>query len=186
MSERIDQLNSLLAPLLADIGLELWGIEFAPSHTRAVLRVYIDVADRHVGIEDCERASREISALLDVEDPIQGQYVLEVSSPGFERPLFGPAHYARYVGERVKLQLSLPMSGRRRFFGPLLSVDGERSLTLEQDGMPVEIPFGMIQSGKLNPDFEQWRQVQIVDEGDDPHASPSPAGGERRPRRDRH
>ncbi|MGN6706608.1 MAG: ribosome maturation factor RimP, partial [Rhodanobacter sp.] len=96
--------------VLADLGLECIGVEFSPSQGQSTLRVYLDIpggaaaADgerREVGIEDCEAASRELSALLDVEDPIPGHYVLEVSSPGLDRPLFTAAQFARVAGQEV-------------------------------------------------------------------------------------
>jgi ribosome maturation factor RimP len=92
-----EEMTALLAPAIGDLGLELVGIEFSPGHGGSLLRVYVDVADRPVTIDDCERASREISALLDVNDPVAGRYTLEVSSPGLDRPLFTPAHFERFV-----------------------------------------------------------------------------------------
>ena len=90
---REEELNALLAPPIADLGLELVGIEFSPGHGGSLLRVYVDAPGRPVTIDDCERASREISALLDVNDPVAGRYTLEVSSPGLDRPLFTPAQF---------------------------------------------------------------------------------------------
>src|SRR3546814_5761928 len=92
----------------------LFRSEYLPTSGRSLLRVYFNVADRHVGIEDCERASREISAAMDVHDPISGEYTLEVSSPGIDRPLYTPAQFALYVGQQIKLSLRLPQDGRRR------------------------------------------------------------------------
>jgi len=147
-----EELNALLAPLIADLGLELVGIEFSPGHGGSLLRVYIDVADRPVTIDDCERASREISAALDVNDPVAGRYTLEVSSPGLDRPLFTPAHFERFIGQSVKINVNLPLEGRRRFHGTIKEIDGDR-IVIEQDGVPVSIVHSNIAKARLAPDY---------------------------------
>lgn len=146
------QLTELLTPLLQDMGLGLWGVEYAAGTGNGLLRVYIDAEDRAVGVDDCESASREISALLDVNDPIPGRYTLEVSSPGVDRLLFTPAQFARYVGEDARLTLTLPVEGRRRFQGKLVAVDGDR-ITIRQDGNDVTLVHAAIQSARLQPDY---------------------------------
>ncbi len=146
------ELNELLAPAIADLGLELVGIEFSTSAGGSLLRVYIDEPERGITIDDCERASREISALLDVNDPVAGRYTLEVSSPGLERPLFTLEHFARFLGEQAKITVNLPLDGRRRFQGAIRSVDGER-ITIDQDGTPVEIAHANIAKARLVPDY---------------------------------
>ncbi|NBB92557.1 MAG: ribosome maturation factor RimP, partial [Gammaproteobacteria bacterium] len=83
-----DKLEALLAPLVADLGYEFVGIEYQSNPKNRLIRLYIDRPEEGIGVEDCERVSHEVSALLDVEDPVSGQYTLEVSSPGIERPLF--------------------------------------------------------------------------------------------------
>ncbi|GAA0704965.1 ribosome maturation factor RimP [Dokdonella soli] len=147
-----EELNELLTPAIADLGLELVGIEFSPNAGGSLLRVYIDEPERGVTIDDCERASREISALLDVNDPVAGRYTLEVSSPGLERPLFTPEHFARFLGEQVKINVNLPLDGRRRFQGPIKAVEGDR-ITIEQDGTPVSIAHANIAKARLVPDY---------------------------------
>jgi ribosome maturation factor RimP len=147
-----EDLNALLAPLIADLGLELVGIEFSPGRGGSLLRVYVDAPQRPVTIDDCERASREISAALDVNDPVAGRYTLEVSSPGLDRPLFTPAHFERFVGEAVKINVNLPLDGRRRFHGTIKSVDGDR-ITIDQDGEPVAIVHANIAKARLAPDY---------------------------------
>jgi ribosome maturation factor RimP len=114
------------------LGLELLGVEFAPSAGNSMLRLYIDVEGRAVGIEDCESVSREVSALLDVNDPIASEYTLEVSSPGIDRPLFGAAQFARFLGEQAKLSLRVPMEGRRRLQGRIARVEGDRVTIAEE------------------------------------------------------
>ncbi len=146
------ELNELLAPTIADLGLELVGIEFSPNSGSSLLRVYIDEPERGVTIEDCERVSREISALLDVNDPVSGRYTLEVSSPGLERPLFTLEHFARFVGEPAKVSVNLPLDGRRRFQGRILAVEGDR-IVIEQDGKPVAIAHANVAKAQLVPDY---------------------------------
>ena len=151
--------------VLADIGLECIGVEFTPSHGQSTLRVYVDLLDRsapapaadgekrrEVGIEDCETASRELSALLDVEDPIPGHYVLEVSSPGLDRPLFTSAQFAKASGQEVKILLKAPLEGRRRLRGKLISVDGE-SIVLEAEGRTYEFEHALVESARVVPDW---------------------------------
>ncbi len=146
------ELNQLLAPVIADLGLEFVGIEFSSSASGSLLRVYIDEPERGITIDDCERASREISALLDVNDPVAGRYTLEVSSPGLERPLFTPEHFTRFLGEQVKVSVNLPIDGRRRFQGAIAAVEGDR-ITIEQDGKPVAIAHANIAKARLVPDY---------------------------------
>jgi len=121
-------------------------------------RLYIDVdaasaaQGRVVGIEECEAVSREVSALLDVEDPISGHYTLEVSSPGLDRPLFTAPQFARFAGEAVKLTLRVPQAGRRRVQGRIVSVEGE-AVSLDVEGTPVVIDMDNIDKARLVPDW---------------------------------
>jgi ribosome maturation factor RimP len=147
-----EELSQLLQPAIAGLGLELVGIEFSTGAAGSLLRVYIDESERGVTIDDCERASREISALLDVNDPVAGRYTLEVSSPGLERPLFTPAHFERFAGEQVKITVNLPIDGRRRFQGRIDAVDADR-VTIEQDGKAVAIAHANIAKARLVPDY---------------------------------
>ena len=149
---RNEELTELLAPVVADMGLECLGVEYSPSHGNGLVRVYIDAADRAVTVDDCEAVSRQVSAILDVSDPIQGRYTLEVSSPGLDRPLYTPAQFARWIGSAAKVELNLPLNGRRRFQGPILKVDGA-TIVLEQDGAEVAIAAGNVHKAKLVPDF---------------------------------
>ena len=168
-----EQLSELLTPAIADLGLELVGIEYSSHAAGSVLRVYIDEPERGVTIEDCERASREISALLDVNDPVAGHYTLEVSSPGLERPLFTPEHFARFVGHPVKINVNLPLDGRRRFQGTVQAVEGDR-ITIDQDGNAVTIVHANIGRARLLPDYAALGM---------PQARPEPEGLERPARR---
>lgn len=146
------QLDDLLTPLVADLGLELWGIEFNPGAGNSLLRVYIEAIDRPVSVEDCEAVSRELSALLDVNDPIPGHYTLEVSSPGIDRLLFTPAQFARHVGDSVKLTLNIAVEGRKRYQGPITSVVDDR-ITIQQDGVEVGVAHANIHVARIAPDY---------------------------------
>jgi len=133
------------------LGYELVGVEYHPQGRRSLLRVYIDTPEG-VNVDDCERASRQISSALDVDDPIHGNYVLEVSSPGLDRPLFTAEHFQRYAGNRVKLKVSPPLEGRRNFSGVLKGLR-DNAVVVEQDDEEVEIPLHLIERAKLVPEF---------------------------------
>lgn len=153
MSQKQHEIEALITPAIQALGLELLGAEYIASASSALLRIYIDAPGRLVTIEDCEVVSREVSALLDVHDPIEAHYTLEVSSPGIARPLFQPAHFARFAGDVAKLTVDLPIDGRRRFQGPILAVEGD-VIVLEQDGVPVRIAHQNITKARLAPVFE--------------------------------
>jgi ribosome maturation factor RimP len=152
LSMRNQELTELLAPVVADLGLECLGVEYSPSHGNSLVRVYIDAPERAVTVEDCEAASRQISATLDVNDPIQGRYTLEVSSPGLDRPLFTPEQFARFIGQSAKLETNLAINGRRRFNGAIRGVEGD-TIVMEQDGVDVRIAHDNVHKAKLVPDF---------------------------------
>jgi len=105
-----------------------------------------------IGIDDCERVSHEVSALLDVEDPIPTAYTLEVSSPGSDRVLRTKAHYDRFAGSRVHVELKAPREGRRRYTGTLKSVS-DAGIELEVDRQPVSVPFDEIEKARLAPEI---------------------------------
>jgi len=146
-----ERLTRLVEPVVVGLGYELVGVEF-DSHQR-VLRVYIDSAAGIV-IDDCSKVSHQLSGVLDVEDPIPGNYQLEVSSPGMDRPLFTPAHFQRFQGSLVRLQLLRPIEGRRRFKARLMGMEGENVL-LQEDDTAFAIPFESIDKARIVPEFEQ-------------------------------
>ena len=142
-----ERLIALMEPLLGRLGYELVELEYQPGRAQSVVRVFIDRPEG-IGLDDCERVSREISALLDVEDPIPTAYTLEVSSPGFDRVLRTQAHFGRFVGSRVFVELKAPREGRRRYTGQLLSVD-DAGIAVEVDRERVEIAFSEISKARL-------------------------------------
>ncbi|WP_295363976.1 ribosome maturation factor RimP [Arenimonas sp.] len=152
MTGKATEICELLEPTVSALGLELLGAEFAPTGNSAMLRLYIDAPGRHVAIEDCEAVSREVSAVLDVEDPITSAYTLEVSSPGIDRPLFTPAQFARFTGEQAKLALRLPVDGRRRFQARIVRVEGDK-IVLDFDGREMVVAHANIEKARLVPDL---------------------------------
>jgi ribosome maturation factor RimP len=143
-----ERLIALIEPLAERLGYELVDLEYASGRTNATVRLFID-QPQGVGLDDCERMSRETSALLDVEDPIPTAYTLEVSSPGFDRVLRTQAHFGRFVGSRIFVELKAPRDGRRRYTGTLLSV-GDAGIELEVDREKVSVPFGEIGKARLS------------------------------------
>lgn len=148
------ELTNLLTPVVADLGLECLGVEYSPSQGNALVRVYIDASGRAVTVDDCEAVSRQVSATLDVNDPIPSRYTLEVSSPGLDRPLYTPEQFARVAGQAAKVETNLAIAGRRRFQGPILAVEGG-DVVLEQDGSPVRIAHANIHKAKLAPQYDE-------------------------------
>lgn len=149
MSQRLLQ---VLEPVVEDLGFELWHLELEGAGGNRLLRLYID-APEGVQLEDCERVSHEVSATLDVADPLPGAYRLEVSSPGLDRPLVKPEHFRRFLGERAKVTLYAPIEGRRRFIGVLHGLDDE-AVRLECDGEVVTLPYATIAKARLVPEFD--------------------------------
>ncbi|MEE4295130.1 MAG: ribosome maturation factor RimP [Wenzhouxiangella sp.] len=148
-----DRLQTLLEPVIEDLGYELVGIEYQSNPKNRVVRVFIDQEPDGIGVEDCERVSREVSALMDVEEPVPGQYTLEVSSPGVERPLFTGQHFARFVGETAAVQLAVPVNNRRRFKGIIVAADDDQVI-LEVDGQRIELGIADVARAHLAPDLE--------------------------------
>ena len=144
-----DKLLGLLEPVVSGLGYELLDIEFSSAGRSSLVRVYIDRTDANgIGLDDCERASRAIGATLDAVDPIGHEYRLEVSSPGFDRPLRTAEHFARFAGSEARIELALPLEGRRRFRGRLGSVD-EGNVTIEVDRKEWKLPLAGISKARL-------------------------------------
>ena len=152
MSSKLEQLQALIAPVVEALGYECWGIEFLSQGRHSLLRVYIDHADG-VQIDDCEKVSRQVSGVLDVEDPIPSEYTLEVSSPGMDRPLFSLAQFAAHAGEQVKIRLRSSFEGRRNFQGLLRNVEGEDVVVLVDDHEFL-LPIELIDKANIIPRFD--------------------------------
>ena len=146
------KLTILLQPLVEDLGYEFVGLERSSNPKNPVLVVYIDTPDG-IAVEDCERVSREVAALLDVEDPIPGQYRLEVSSPGLDRPLFTLEHFKQFTGAVAQISLYAPQDGRRKFKGEILGTDVGQ-VKIDQDGVEVTLPLDNIAKARLVPDYD--------------------------------
>lgn len=156
-SETMDRLWEMVDPLAAGVGLEVVDIELRhEGRSGRVLRVYLDKVEKQdenevPGLEELSRVSRELSDILDVYDVVEGAYTLEISSPGVNRPLRKPEHFARCVGQKVRVQTGEMIGGRKRFLGFLHGTAGDGVVVL-QDGREVFIPFGLIV--KANVEYE--------------------------------
>ena len=184
MADKATQLTQLLAPTVEALGLELLGIEYLTAPGGALVRIYIDVpASAEVGqadpegeggqgvtIEHCEAVSREVSAQLDVEDPISGNYTLEVSSPGIDRPLFNVAQFAQFQGETAKVGLKLPQDGRRRLTGRITSVEGD-TVTFDVDGNVFTVQADNIEKARVVPDWAALGLAASKDKKDNGRAT---------------
>lgn len=153
MASKQELLTQLITPVVESLGCELWGLDYLTQGRYTTLRIYIDSA-QGVSLEECEKVSRQVSAVLDVEDPIDGEYTLEVSSPGLDRPLFTEAHYARYLGETVSLRLRIAQAGRRRFKGVVEKVEAGQ-LQILVDNQSVSIAIDAIDKGNLEPRYDE-------------------------------
>lgn len=144
-----EELTRLLEPTVEGLGYELSDLELRLGGPEGLVRVFID-KEGGVGLEDCEQVSRQISAVLDVEDPLPGHYVLEVSSPGLDRKLTKPAHFRRFIGEEIRVQMRFPVDGRRKFRGRLAAVN-EETIDMQVDGQDFRLPMATIESARLVP-----------------------------------
>ena len=141
---------ALLAPVVADLGFELWGLERVSAPGRSLLRIYIDSA-AGISVDDCARVSRRVAGVLDVEDPIRGPYDLEVSSPGLDRLLFPPAQFERYAGRAVRLRLRAKLRGQRRVAGTIGRVSQEM-IEIATGEERHEVPMDLIEQARLVPE----------------------------------
>lgn len=146
-----DQLIELLEPIVVGLGYELWELEYGTRPGGGLLRLYIDSPDG-ISVDDCERVSRAVSETMDVADPITHEYTLEVSSPGLDRVLRTRKHFVQFTGERVRLEMSQAVNGRKRFAGRLTEV-GDDEITLDVDGATVRLPIAAIHKARVAPDL---------------------------------
>lgn len=143
----VDSVRRLIEPAVAGLGYELVGVEYLPNRRGSTLRIYIDKPGG-VGVDDCALVSQQVSGVLDVEDPIPGQYNLEVSSPGLNRPVFKPGDYDRFAGERIRVRLTGLREGRRKITGSLVGLrDG--AVVIDEDGVEHRVPLEWIDKANL-------------------------------------
>jgi len=153
MTTQQQKLVEIIRPAVEALGCILWGVEYLPQGKHSILRVYIDHEDG-VTLEHCEVVSKQISSVLDVEDPIQSNYVLEVSSPGMDRPLFNVDQCQMYCGETVRVRLQSPIKDRRKWTGTLTAVEGD-ILNITAEGQALEIDWHNIDKINVVPSFSQ-------------------------------
>ncbi|WP_435212346.1 ribosome maturation factor RimP [Luminiphilus sp. nBUS_16] len=149
MSGKESRLSELLTPTVESLGFELWGLELLSPNRRPTLRLFIE-AETGVSVDDCAKVSRHVGGVLDVEDPISGDYTLEVSSPGIDRLLFKVEQYALYINEPIEVKLRFPFEGRRRFRGWLMGVEGEDVVVRVEDHDYL-LPLKQIDRARVQP-----------------------------------
>jgi len=149
MAEVVEQIERLLGPILRSLGLTLWELEYRKEGPRWMLRVFIDREGSGVTLDECEAVSRDLGALLDVEDIVPHAYTLEVSSPGLDRTLSRLEHYVRFRGSMLRIKTFQPINGQKVFRGRLKDSDAH-VVTIElPDGSMLDIPFGEISRASL-------------------------------------
>jgi ribosome maturation factor RimP len=159
VKEGIEQVRAIAERVAASRGLEIWDIQSRRETTGHVVRVFIDrpgpaaTPEESVSIEDCEQVNREISTILDVEDPLPFTYTLEVSSPGLDRPLRSAADYRRFAGRLAKIVVSEPVDRQKAFEGHLRGMEGDDVLLEAPNGRTHRLPFRLITRGRLEVEF---------------------------------
>lgn len=153
MKQAPDHLLTLIEPVVEGLGYECVGIEYNSHPKHGFLRIFIDT-ENGVGMEDCTKVSHQISGVLDVEDPISGEYNLEVSSPGMDRPLFKLKQFEQFIGETVVVNLFKPIDGRRKIKATINRVDNANAAVyLEESGHLYKIPFQTMSKARLEPNY---------------------------------
>lgn len=142
-----ENLTALIQPTVHALGFELWGIEPAKAGNRHLLRIYID-SKNGVNVDDCALVSREVGAILDVEDPISGDYILEVSSPGLNRPFFNLSQYEAYIGGLLAVKLKYAFEGRKKYKGVLVAVESD-DIVIRVDDEEYIFPFDSVDKANL-------------------------------------
>jgi len=165
LNRREQQIEELIGPAVAALGCSVWGVSYLAQGKHSVLRIYIEKAEQAadqpaseesqagITIDDCERVSRQVGELLDVEETISSEYTLEVSSPGLDRELFHPEHYERVVGEQLDVRLRFPFEGRKKFVGQLVGTEDNEAV-IRIDGEEFLLPIETIQKARVVPTFE--------------------------------
>ena len=149
MASKDQQMADMLQSTVAALGYVLWGVEHMAQGKHSVVRVYID-SPAGITVDDCAAVSEQVSSILDVEDPITGEYTLEVSSPGMDRLLFELEQYSGYLGETLEVRLRSAIEGRRRFKGILKGIEGE-DVVIQVDDHEFLLPFGAIEKARVQP-----------------------------------
>lgn len=149
----MDRLNILIKPIVVQNGCELYHIEYVKESGENYLRIYID-NEKGISLEDCERVSRPVSDLLDVEDPITESYYLEVSSPGIFRSLYTDKHLEKYKGSQISVKLSGLFNGKKLFGGTLLDFN-DLDITIESDNNTISIPREKIKNISLKGSYKE-------------------------------
>ncbi|MFT4925197.1 MAG: ribosome maturation factor RimP [Phenylobacterium sp.] len=152
MARLEQQLTQLFTPAVEALGFELFGLEFVRAGKHSTLRVYID-HENGIDVDNCAEVSHQVSAILDVEDPISTEYYLEVSSPGSDRRLFKAEHYQRFSGEQVTIRLNVPQQGRRNFSGLLKALEDD-TVVVEVDGEEFRLMLANIDKANIVPKFD--------------------------------
>ena len=146
------QLEKMLEPGIRAMGYELVGIEYqSGGKGGGLLRVYID-SEQGISADDCQKVSYQVSGVLEVEDPIPGHYTLEVSSPGLDRLLFKAEDFERFAGQLIKVRMTYPVNGQRRFKGRLEGVQ-DGNVVIEQGGEEISLPFEQVEQARLVPEY---------------------------------
>ncbi len=153
MTVKAQQLGTLLEPVVNSMGYEFVGLEYVGQGRHSILRVYID-SENGVSVDDCAKVSHQLSAVLDVEDPISGEYSLEVSSPGLDRPLFKLKHYEQFIGQEVKFKTLRPQleNGQRKFRGTIDSVENDNVIFVIDNEL-LSVPVTDIDKANLIAKF---------------------------------
>ncbi|MEH6581104.1 MAG: ribosome maturation factor RimP [Halioglobus sp.] len=149
MATKDRQIEEMLVTTVEAMGFALWGVEYVASGRHSVVRIYIE-RDSGITADDCAAVSTQVSSILDVEDPISGEYTLEVSSPGLDRRLFNLDQFAAYLGEIVDIQLRRPFDGRRKFKGVLKGIEGE-DIVVQVDDHEFLLPHDGIDKARVEP-----------------------------------
>ncbi|TXD96834.1 ribosome maturation factor RimP [Psychrobacter frigidicola] len=159
LSTKVAELTAIIAPAVAACDVALWGVEFAPQGQRSLLRIYIEslpeeqAQDKHVTIENCAAVNHQVSGILEVHDPIAGEYILEVSSPGFDRAFFSDEQMHHYIGQTVSLRLIQAIGQgdqkRRKVTGILDSIDTTSLKMTTTDNEQFEIDLSNIDKANL-------------------------------------
>ncbi|WP_333875716.1 ribosome maturation factor RimP [Methylobacter sp.] len=151
MKQAPEHLVNLIEPIVEGLGYECVGIEYNPHPKHGLLRIYID-SENGILVEDCSKVSHQVSGVMDVEDPIQGYYHLEVSSPGEDRPFFKVSQFERYIGSTVLVNLFQAIDGRRKITGLIEKVEGD-IITLKDGEQVFEVPFTAMSKARLVPEY---------------------------------